>query len=47
LQQEIPLIYGQMRAAIVGQNKQPIIHVDWSDMDTRKQHFLIRAPITT
>ena len=47
LQQEIPLVYSRMCVAIVGQNKQPIIHVDWSDMDTRKQHFLIRAPITT
>jgi hypothetical protein len=46
-QQEIPLIYCQMCAAIVGQNKQPIIYVDWSDMDTRKQHFLICASIAT
>lgn len=45
LQQEIPLVYSQMCTAIVGPNKQPIIHVDWSDMDTRKQHFLIRASI--
>jgi hypothetical protein len=34
-------------AAIVVQNKQPIIHVDWSNMDTRKQHILIRASIAT
>jgi hypothetical protein len=47
LQQEILLIYSQMCAAIVGQNKQPIMYVDWSDMDTRKQHFLIRASIAT
>jgi hypothetical protein len=47
LQQEIPLVYSQMCTAIVGQNKQPTIHVDWSDMDTRKQHFLIRASIAT
>jgi hypothetical protein len=26
---------------------QPIIHVDWSNMDTRKQHFLIRVSIAT
>jgi hypothetical protein len=45
LQQEIPLVYRQMCAAIVGQHTQPIIHVDWSDMDARKQHFLIRASI--
>jgi hypothetical protein len=47
LQQKIALVYSRMCAAIVGQNKQPIIHVDWSDMDTRKQHFLIRASIAT
>ena len=47
LKQEIPLVYSRMCVAIVGQNKQPIIHVDWSDMDTRKQHFLIRASIAT
>ena len=45
LQQEIPLVYRQMCASLIGQNKQPIIHVDWSDMDDRKQHFLIRASI--
>jgi hypothetical protein len=28
IQQEISLIYSQMCAAIVSQNKQPIIHVD-------------------
>jgi hypothetical protein len=47
LQQEIPLIYSQICASMVGQHTQPIIHVDWSDMDTRKQHFLIRASIAT
>lgn len=45
LQQEIPLVYSQMCAVVVGQNQRPIIHVDWSDMDDRKQHFLIRASI--
>ncbi|KKO47499.1 transposase, partial [Arsukibacterium sp. MJ3] len=45
LQQEIPLVYSKMCAVIVGQHRQPIIHVDWSDMDARKQHFLIRASI--
>lgn len=45
LQQEIPQVYSQMCTTIVGQNSHPIIHVDWSDMDERKQHFLIRASI--
>lgn len=47
LQQEISLIYSQMCAVVVGQNQRPIIHVDWSNMDDRKQHFLIRASIAT
>ena len=34
-----------MCASLIGQTKQPIIHVDWSDMDERKQHFLIRASL--
>ena len=45
LQQEIPLVYAQMCASLIGQNKQPIIHVDWSDMDKRKDNFLIRASL--
>ncbi len=33
LQQEIPLVYSALCASLIGQTKQPIIHVDWSDMD--------------
>jgi hypothetical protein len=47
LQQEVLLVYSQIFTAIVVQSKQPIIHVDWSDMDTSKQHFLNRASIAT
>lgn len=47
LQHEIPRVYSQMCAAIVGQNTQPIIHVGCSDMNTRKQHFVICASIAT
>jgi hypothetical protein len=47
LQNEIPLVYRRMCSSLIGQNKQPIIHVDWSDMDDRKQHFLIRASIAS
>jgi hypothetical protein len=47
LQQEVPLVYSQMCTVIMGQNKRAIIHVDWSDMDTRKEYFLIRASIAT
>ena len=45
LQREIPNIYASMCAQLVAQCKQPIIHVDWSDMDERKHHFLIRASL--
>jgi len=45
LQREIPNIYASMSSQLVAQCKQPIIHVDWSDMDKRKQHFLIRASL--
>lgn len=45
LQKEILPIYAQMCASLIGKTKHPIIHVDWSDMDDRKQHFLIRASL--
>ncbi|NRA82797.1 MAG: IS4 family transposase [Gammaproteobacteria bacterium] len=47
LQREVPNIYASMCAQLVAQCKQPIIHVDWSDMDKRKQHFLIRASLAS
>jgi hypothetical protein len=40
---EIEFIYTRMTHLLVGKMKQPIIHIDWSDLDDRKQHFLIRA----
>ena len=43
LQKEILPIYALMCGSLIGKTEQPIIHVDWSDMDDRKQHFLIRA----
>ena len=36
-------IYANMSLRLVGQKKHPIILVDWSDLDPRKQHFLLRA----
>ena len=47
LRQEILSVYHRMCAALIHTNKQPIIHVDWSDMDERKQHFLLRASLAT
>lgn len=47
LQREIPNIYANMCAQLVAQCKQPVIHVDWSDMDKRKQNFLLRASLAS
>ena len=42
---DIELIYTRMAYLLVGKMSQPIIHIDWSDLDDRKQHFLIRASL--
>jgi hypothetical protein len=42
---EIELVYTRMAYLLVGKMKQPIIHIDWSDHDDCKQHFLIRASL--
>ncbi len=34
-----------MALRIINQQTQPIILVDWSDLDPRKQHFLLRASV--
>ncbi|MGI2111961.1 IS4-like element ISShfr1 family transposase, partial [Shewanella frigidimarina] len=45
LHRDIEFIYTRMTCLLVGKMKQPIIHIDWSDLDDRKQHFLIRASL--
>ena len=45
LHQEIDFIYCRMAFLLAGRLLRPVIHVDWSDMDERKQHFLIRASL--
>jgi hypothetical protein len=45
LHREIECIYTRMTHLLVGKIKQLIIHIDWSDLDDRKQHFLIRASL--
>ena len=45
MQREVLLFYAYM-CRIFSNHKQPIISVDWSDLDARKQHFLIRAAVT-
>jgi len=34
-----------MAIRLIGKQQQPIILVDWSDLDPRKQHFLLRASV--
>ena len=45
LHRDIEFIYTRMAYLLVGKMKQPIIHIDWSDLDERKQSFLIRASL--
>ena len=45
LHRDIEFIYTRMTYLLVGTMQQPIIHIDWSDLDDRKQHFLIRASL--
>lgn len=44
LQAEAPLIYGEM-TRLLRQGKQPLILVDWSNADTKKRHFILRASL--
>jgi len=45
LYNEIGVVYSTMAARLIGLQTQPIILVDWSDLDPRKQHFLLRGSI--
>ncbi|EDP99362.1 ISSfl3 ORF [Shewanella benthica KT99] len=42
LHRDIKLIYTRMAYLLVSKMPQPIIHIDWSDLDGRKESFLIR-----
>lgn len=42
---DIDNIYRQLARLVVGRLQQPVIHIDWSDMDDRKDHFLMRASL--
>lgn len=46
LQYENLNIYRKISEYLIGERNQPIILVDWSDLDAYKRHFLIRAAIT-
>ena len=45
LHRELSGIYSKLCHRLVGSRKQPVILVDWSDLDPRKQHFLLRASV--
>ncbi len=45
LHRETGMIYSLMARRLIGHQTQPIILVDWSDLDPRKQHFLLRASV--
>jgi hypothetical protein len=47
LYQERHSIYQALITQTVGVNKQPIILLDWSDLDTCKRHFLLRASLAS
>jgi DDE family transposase len=45
LHQEIDTVYAMTTRRLIAQQARPIILVDWSNLDTRKQHFLLRASL--
>lgn len=45
LHHEIKHIYSKLSLRLIGHQKHPVILVDWSDLDPRKQHFLLRAAV--
>jgi Transposase DDE domain len=38
-------VYHVMTQVILGQVHRPVICIDWSDLDTEKQHFVLRAAV--
>jgi len=45
LQSEITTIYTLIAQRLIVQCPHPVILIDWSDLDPRKQHFLLRASV--
>ena len=43
---EVPLIYASIGQLFCGNTSRPVISIDWSDLDDRKKHFLLRAAIS-
>lgn len=42
---ELPLIYRALCQWLGSISSTPVIHIDWSDLDPNKRHFLIRASL--
>lgn len=45
LHDEITLVYSKLCLKIIGQQLTPVILIDWSDLDPRKDLFLLRAAV--
>jgi len=45
LHSELSIIYSKLAQKLITDQKHPVILVDWSDLDPRKQHFLLRAAV--
>ncbi|WP_019677966.1 IS4 family transposase [Arsukibacterium perlucidum] len=45
LYRELPLIYGALVKLVASSLPRPVILVDWSDLDARRRHFLLRASL--
>lgn len=43
--QERPLFYWRMASLLIGHTTRPLILVDWSPLDDRGRHFLLRAAV--
>jgi hypothetical protein len=43
LHKDVANIYANLSLRLIAQKKHPVILVDWSDLDPRKEHFLLRA----
>ena len=46
LLRETPFIYASIGQLFCGNTSRPVISIDWSDLDDRKAHFLLRAAIS-
>lgn len=45
LHEEVKEIYSQLTSTIIGDNKEIVILIDWSNLDKNQRHFLLRASL--